>query len=152
MSILSRRIDSAMQSVTKWVSPCTTAIARSCSCGSVMVQTAPSFRNTSSRAFVVAGAARAGQAMMICCFNDETVGPNIGWRPITSAFDFSIAFTGPAFSDVRSQRSWPFCSSGAISSMTRTVSRMGTETITRSHASAISRLVIFVDLPETMTS
>ena len=37
-----------------------------------------------------------------------TVGPNIGWSPITCAFDSSIAATGSTLSEVKSQSSWSF--------------------------------------------
>ena len=90
--------------------------------------------------------------MMVWLFNEPTVGPNIGWSPTTFAFDFSMASTGFTLSDVKSQRSWFRARSGAISPMTRTVSRMGTETMTRSHCFARSALVREVVLPDTSTS
>ena len=73
-----RRIVSAMLSVTKCISPCTTAIIRSCSSGVVRVITAPSPRKRSSRGFTVSFLQRTGVAMIVCLWSEETVGPNIG--------------------------------------------------------------------------
>ena len=77
---------SAMQSVTKCVRPCTTAIIRSCSSGVVMVHRAPSFRKMATRFCSSCSSTRAGQTMMVWLLKELTVGPNIGWSPTTSAF------------------------------------------------------------------
>src|SRR4030042_4830224 len=63
-----------------------------------------------------------------------------------------MASTGSTFSDVRSHTSWSSESRGAISCMTRTVSRMGTDTMTRSHSPASAAGVSAVDRPATSTS
>ena len=143
---------SAMQIVTKWVSPWTTAIILSCSSGVVVVQTAPSRVKIPVSRAAVASEARAGQTTIVWPLIDDTVGPNIGWSPITSAFDASMAFTGATLIEVKSQRSWCGSMSGAIVSITFSVSRIGTETTTMSQISAISRAVSAVVRPETSVS
>ena len=82
---------------------------------------------------------------------EDAVGPNIGCSPMTCAFDSSIAATGATLSEVKSQSSCSFVRNGAISRITCTVSRMGTETSTRSQVCAISALVTSVVRPETIT-
>ena len=141
-----------MQSVTKCVRPCTTAIIRSCFSGVVMVHRAPSLLKIPTSSCRAASPILVGQTMMVWLFNELTVGPNIGWSPTTSAADFSIASTGFTLSDVKSQRTWPGFMTGAIRLMTRTVLRTGTETMTRSHCSARSVSESAVLLPLTSTS
>ena len=141
-----------MQRVTKWVRPWTTAIIRSCCSGVASVHCASSRQKMSSRDSTMLFSARAGQTMIVWWRSDCTVGPNNGCNPITLALDLSMAATGAVLSEVKSQRSWSGVRTGEISSMTRTVSWMGTDTMTRSHCSARSVFVSRVDLPETSTS
>ena len=65
-------------------------------------------------------------------------GPNIGWRPRTSALDLSMAFTGPDFKDVMSTNKWFSEAKGASDSITSTVKEIGNEKITTSDWEIIS--------------
>ncbi len=122
-----------MLKYAKCVSPCTTAMTRSC----VSASTISTFAPSRSKRSVNIGSHRShlfdGVIITVCPRIAGMLGPNIGCVPITSTpsgAHLSIASSGIFFIEVISMRRLPRFIFGAISSIVSSVTSMGTDITT----------------------
>ncbi len=122
-----------MLKYAKCVSPCTTAMTRSCVSASTISTFAPSRSKRSTRTGSHRSHLFDGVIITVCPLMSGMLGPNIGCVPITSTpagAQFSIAASGIFFIEVISMRRLPSFIFGAISSIVSAVTSIGTEITT----------------------